>query len=194
MHNAFYLIRADIMQHNVGLSSSPSSSCTLTNGNSAADVDEDDARSNNAGDSPNNEPQQEEENPIEYQTYECDEVTKSQMDPLEYTFRKYIPIPRVYFWDAAVTSSGNVHHDTNNLPRRIKLWHYTIYYLGEGLRIAEKGGEVVANILGLNDGPFDYVTSGMTPEDMLASRVMMDEKRLRRAELEETTRNDERGV
>ena len=184
---------AIIMQHNVGLS--PSSSCTLTNGNSAADVDEDDARSNNAGDGPNNEPRQQEEIPIEYQTYECDEVTKSQMDPLEYTFRKYIPIPRVYFWDAAVTtSSGNVHHDTNNLPRRIKLWHYTIYYLGEGLRIAEKGGEVVANILGLNDGPFDYVTSGMTPEDMLASRVMMDEKRLRGAELEETTRNDERVV
>lgn len=172
--------------HDVGLSPS-----TLSNGNSAADADEDNARSNNAGHSPNNGPQQQEEIPIEYQTYECDEV--SQMDPLEYTFRKFIPIPRVYFWDNAVTSSGSVQHDTNNLPRRIKLWHYTIYYLGEGLKIAEKGGEVVANTLGLNDGPFDYVTSGMTAEEMLASRAMMDERR-QRVELEEITRNDEGGV
>jgi hypothetical protein len=80
------------------------------------------------------------------------------------------------------------------LPRRIKLWHYTIYYLGEGLRIAEKGGEVVANVLGLNDGPFDYVTLGMTPEEMVASRAMMDERRQQqRVELEDTTNNDQRG-
>lgn len=173
------------MRHNVGLSP--------TYNNSAADADKDDARSNNACHSPNNEPQQspQEEIPIEYQTYECDEVTKSRMDPLEYTFRKYIPIPRVYFWDTAVTSSGNVQHDTNNIPLRIKLWHITIYYLGEGLRIAEKGGEVVANALGLNDGPFDYVTTGMTPEEMLASRAMMDERRQQRVELEA---DDEGGV
>jgi hypothetical protein len=155
----------------------------------------DDATSTNAGHhSPNDEPEQQSSSrhpgggiPIEYQTYECDEVTMSRMDPLEYTFRKYIPIPRVYFWDniTAVPSSPD------DLPRRIKLWHYTIYYLGEGLRIAEKGGEVVANVLGLNDGPFDYV---MTPEEILASRAMMDKRRQQRVELNDMTNNDEGGV
>lgn len=52
--------------------------------------------------------------------------------------------------------------------------HYTLYYLGEWSKIAESGGEVAANILGLNKGPFEYVTSGMTPEEMLASRAMVE--------------------
>jgi hypothetical protein len=168
----------------------------LSNDIITSNVDmDDDATSTNAG--PNDEPEQQSSShhpgggviPIEYQTYEVDEVTMSRMDPLEYTFRRYIPIPRVYFWDniTAVPSSPD------DLPRRIKLWHYTIYYLGEGLRIAEKGGEAVANVLGLNDGPFDYVTSSMTPEEILASRTMMDERRQKRVELEDTTNNDEGG-
>jgi hypothetical protein len=156
---------------------------------------DDDATSTNAGHhSPNDEPEQQQSPPpnpgggipIEYQTYEVDDVTMSRMDPLEYTFRKYIPIPRVYFWDITAVSP-------DDLPRRIKLWHYTIYYLGEGLRIAEKGGEVVANVLGLNDGPFDYVTSGMIPEEMVASCAVMDERRQKRVEMEDTTNNDEGG-
>jgi hypothetical protein len=183
-----------MQQYIVGLS--PSSSCTLSNDIITSNVDmDDDATSTNAG--PNDELEQQSSPhhpgggviPIEYQTYEVDEVTMSRMDPLEYTFRKYIPIPRVYFWDTAVTSINDQH----DLPRRIKLWHYTIYYLGEGLRIAEKGGEVVANVLGLNDGPFNYVTSGMTPEEMVASRAMMDERRQQRVELEDMTNNDEGG-
>ena len=31
--------------------------------------------------------------PIEYQLYEVD-LTNPEMDPLEYTFRKYVPIPK----------------------------------------------------------------------------------------------------
>ena len=31
--------------------------------------------------------------PIEYQLYEVD-LTNPDMDPLEYTFRKYVPIPK----------------------------------------------------------------------------------------------------
>jgi hypothetical protein len=79
-----------MQQHNVGFS--PSSSCTMSNDiTTDVDVEDDAATSTNAGHhSPNDEPEQQlphPEIPIEYQTYECDDVTKSQiMDPLEYTF------------------------------------------------------------------------------------------------------------
>ncbi|KAL3770537.1 hypothetical protein ACHAW5_009565 [Stephanodiscus triporus] len=124
--------------------------------------------------------------PVEYQVHEVD-MTNPDMDPLEYAFRRYIPIPRAYFWDTA--SDANDHNQ--NLPFGIKLWHRSIYYLGECLRRAEAGGEVVANILGLNDGPFDYVTSGMTEDEMARSRAIVDGRRAQAVEIE---RRKEGGV
>lgn len=124
--------------------------------------------------------------PVEYQVHEVD-MTNPEMDPLEYAFRKYVPIPRAYFWDTA--SEANDHN--RNLPFGIKLWHRSIYYLGECLRRAEAAGEVVANVLGLNDGPFDYVTNGMTEDDMARSRAIVDG---RREEVVEMERRKEGGV
>ena len=82
--------------------------------------------------------------PIEYQLDEVD-LTDPNMDPLEYTFRKYVPIPKAYFWDTA--SETNDYNQ--NLPLRTKIWHHSIYYSGVVLRVAEAVGESVANILGL---------------------------------------------
>ena len=102
--------------------------------------------------------------PLEYQYLEID-LSNNNLDPFEYIFRKYIPIPRIYFWETA--SSANDHH--KQLPFKIKLWHRSIYYLGGILHKAEAGGEVIANFLGLNDGPFDYVTQNITEEEMARS-------------------------
>ncbi|KAL3772675.1 hypothetical protein ACHAWU_004684 [Discostella pseudostelligera] len=115
--------------------------------------------------------------PPEYQLYQIDPTNNPNLDPLEYTFRKFIPIPRVYYWDTA--SPLNNYHQ--QLPMKIKLWHRSIYYLGEGLRKAEAGGEIIANILGLNDGPFEFVTKNVTEEELARSREML-EMRNREAE------------
>lgn len=41
---------------------------------------------------------------------------------------------------------------------------------------AENGGEVIANLLGLNEGPFNYVTDRMTEEQMASSQRRLDEQ------------------
>jgi hypothetical protein len=110
--------------------------------------------------------------PLEYQLHEVD-LTNPDMDPLEYTFRRYVPIPKVYFWETA--DESNEFHQ--NLSFRVKLWHNTIYYLGVCLQKAESAGGVVASILGLNSGEFDYVTSTMTEEQWSQSRRNMERRR-----------------
>mmetsp|Transcript_25203 Transcript_25203/g.39693 ORF Transcript_25203/g.39693 Transcript_25203/m.39693 type:complete len:184 (+) Transcript_25203:2-553(+) len=117
--------------------------------------------------------------PIEYQLHEVD-LTNPEMDPLEYAFRKCVPIPKSYFWDTASESNDY----NQNLPFRLKLWHNTIYYLGVCLKKAEGGGEVVANFLGVNSGPFDYVTENMTEQEMERSREIVESRREEQIELE----------
>ena len=113
--------------------------------------------------------------PLEYQCHEIDlsDNNNLNLDPFEYIFRKYIPIPRVYYWETS-SPTNNYHQQ---LPFKIKAWHNSIYYLGEILRKAEAGGEVIANILGLNnDGPFEYVTQHMTQEEMDRSRELLERR------------------
>jgi hypothetical protein len=110
--------------------------------------------------------------PPEYQLHEVD-LTNPDMDPLEYTFRRFVPIPKVYFWDTADESN----YFNQNLPLRVKLWHNSIYYLGLCLKKAEAAGEIVANILGLNSGEFDYVTNTMTEEQWSESRRNVEARR-----------------
>ena len=102
--------------------------------------------------------------PIEIQLYEV-EVT-ADMDPLEYAFRRVVPVPMEYYW-----VTGN-----NQVPLRVKLWHNSIFYLGLCLQKAEAAGEVVANVLGLNDGPFSYVTETITEADMARSRAHIENR------------------
>ena len=79
---------------------------------------------------------------------------------------------QVYFWESA-----NETNDYNqSLPTRIKAWHNTIYYLGLLLKKAESGGEFIANSLGLNEGPFNYVTDSMTEDQMASSQRRLDEQ------------------
>ena len=123
--------------------------------------------------------------------YQCEEVdlANPDMDPLEYAFRRCVPIPRAYFWETAAEEEACEDEDDGRrnarrrlvVPLGVKLWHNAIYYLGVCLRTAEAGGEVVANFLGLNDGPFEYVTGGMTEEEREASRRNV-EGRLRERE------------
>ncbi|KAL9187875.1 hypothetical protein ACHAXT_006253 [Thalassiosira profunda] len=123
--------------------------------------------------------------PIELQLYQVD-LANPDMDPLEYAFRSWVPIPRAYFWDTAC--EANSYHQ--NLPLRTKLWHRSIYWGGEVLKRAEAVGGAVAGLLGLNDGPFDYVTDNMTEDEMRASQANVERRREEQAEIERRKEGD----
>ena len=110
--------------------------------------------------------QQESDIPVELQYHEVD-MNDPLMDPLEWTVRKVVPIPRAYFWE-----TGN--HD---LPWKIKLWHRTVAVLGKGVKGAESAGEVVANTFGLNGSRYDYVYDTMTPEEREIAEQVARERR-----------------
>mmetsp|Transcript_18757 Transcript_18757/g.27147 ORF Transcript_18757/g.27147 Transcript_18757/m.27147 type:complete len:180 (-) Transcript_18757:410-949(-) len=104
--------------------------------------------------------------PIEEQLHEVD-MEDPNMDPLEWSVRKVIPVPKAYFWE-----TGN-----ENLPTRTKMWHRTVGVLEKSARGLEKAGEFVANTFGFNASEYDYVTSTMTKEQWEASKARAREQR-----------------
>jgi len=98
------------------------------------------------------------------------DMNDPDMDPMEWSVRHLVPIPKKYYWE------------TNNLDLslRTKLWHRTVSALGSALRCAECIGEIVANIVGLNSSSYDYVISTMTPDQWEASRRNAQEIRAKR--------------
>jgi hypothetical protein len=97
------------------------------------------------------------------------------MDPLEWSVRKLVSIPKKYYWQ-----TGNY-----NVSMRTKLWHRTVGTLGLTLRAAERIGEVLANITGLNTSRFDYITNAMTEEEWEFARKNEERSRLKRKERKE---------
>ena len=95
-------------------------------------------------------------------------MNDEMMDPLEWTVRKVVPIPKAYYWD-----TGN--HD---LPLSIKMWHRSIAFLGKSVRAVECAGEKVATTTGLNNwSRFSYVLDTMTPEEREVARQINEERR-----------------
>jgi hypothetical protein len=82
------------------------------------------------------------------------------MDPLEWTVRKTIYIPKKYYWE-----TGNY-----DVSFRTKTWHRSVQSMGIALRGAEKVGGFVAGLLGLNNSRFDDVTAYMTDEEWEVAR------------------------
>jgi len=81
-----------------------------------------------------------------------------------------MPIPRKYYWDA----------ENYNISAKTKLWHNSVYALGRMTHFAESVGEVVAQVLGLNQSRYEYVTSTMTEEEWEEARQISETKRLKR--------------
>jgi len=88
---------------------------------------------------------------------QCEEVDLNdpKMDPLEWSVRKTISIPKIYYWET----------ENYNVSFRTKVWHRCIQAAGMSLRGAERVGEVIANVLGVNASRFDDVTAFMTDEE-----------------------------
>lgn len=100
------------------------------------------------------------------------ELDDPDMDPLEWSAKKVIPVPKVYYWE-----TGN-----RDLPPKIKIWHHSINALKVALGFAEKAGGFFASILGIDKSRYHYVTSTMTEEQWEVARIHAKEKKLRRKE------------
>lgn len=103
---------------------------------------------------------------------ELDEVEEMpdnpDMDPMEYTVRKVLPIPKKYFWETD--------RDPSQLPLRTKMWHRSVAVLGKMLYVAEYAGEVIAQVFGLNESRYQYVMDNMTKEDWEKAQKVNEER------------------
>jgi hypothetical protein len=98
------------------------------------------------------------------------------MDPLEWTVRRTISIPKKYYWE-----TGNY-----DVSIRTKAWHRSVQSLGMTLRGAEKVGGFFVSLLGLNASRYDDVTAYMTDEEWKEAREnARKDKEKRQAYLEE---------
>ena len=95
------------------------------------------------------------------------------MDPLEWTTRKVLPIPKKYFWE-----TGN-----DNLPLRTRMWHHSVYFLGKALYAAEYCGEVVAHMLGINESRYQYVMDSMDEKDWEKANAVNEKREKEWADL-----------
>mmetsp|Transcript_31981 Transcript_31981/g.73502 ORF Transcript_31981/g.73502 Transcript_31981/m.73502 type:complete len:133 (-) Transcript_31981:174-572(-) len=92
-----------------------------------------------------------------------------KMDPLEWSVRKVIPIPKAYFWE-----TGN--HD---LPAKTKLWHRTVGTMANVVKFVDRIGKPVTDGLGITASRYDYVTSTMTEKQWQKARKTASERKLR---------------
>jgi hypothetical protein len=98
------------------------------------------------------------------------DLTSDTMDPLEWTVRKLVSIPKTYYWELDDV-------DPEALPVRLKVWHRSVATMGTIVRVTDRVGLSVANFLGLTtSGPFDYVTNTMTERDWEISRRTVAER------------------
>mmetsp|Transcript_14576 Transcript_14576/g.22197 ORF Transcript_14576/g.22197 Transcript_14576/m.22197 type:complete len:168 (+) Transcript_14576:84-587(+) len=90
---------------------------------------------------------------------ECQEVDMSDpmMDPLEWTVRKVIPIPKEYYWNTGVAKE--------DVPTKTRLWHQTIHALSKVTNATDSMGESISSGLGLSTRRYDYIVSTMTEQE-----------------------------
>lgn len=99
------------------------------------------------------------------------DMSSEDMDPIEWTVRKVLPIPCDYYWDVIPEEQHA------EIPTSTKVWHRTISFL---CRAHEWTNQHVAQPLvsglGLTESRFDYVVDQMTPEQWERSKARMAER------------------
>jgi len=124
------------------------------------------------------------------QTRDDIDLNAEEMDPLEWTFRTLVPVPKYYYWEVqhpvienndgrSVSSSSSY-----RVPLRIQLWHNCIDSLSRAYQCMEKCiGRPLARGLGLEEPRMHSdVTMYMTEEDWKTSQRIVAERRERDAQ------------
>jgi hypothetical protein len=100
------------------------------------------------------------------------DMSDEDMDPIEWTVRKLIPIPVEYYWNIV---SEEQH---SQVPARTKIWHKTISFLCGAQQWTERSvAKPLAASMGLTGSRFDYVVDNMTDNEWEKSRARVAERR-----------------
>jgi hypothetical protein len=117
------------------------------------------------------------------------DMSDEDMDPIEWTVRKVIPIPAEYYWDVV----SEEQHD--QVPVRTKFWHRTISLLWGAHQWTERSvAKPLAGFLGLTDSRFDYVVDNMTDKEWEESRETVAARRAQGKKEELQSKQDEDGT
>jgi hypothetical protein len=115
--------------------------------------------------------------PIEYQL-EVVDMNNEDMDMLEWLVRRWIPIPKQYYWE----NGGN----GENLPWKTRAWHN---FVGGGSRVIqfiERVGKPVTAATGLTESRFEYVKETMSERQLQKSMEAASQRKL---QIQESRRN-----
>lgn len=110
---------------------------------------------------------------IEYlQQTQVVDMNAETMDPLEWTFRKVVPIPEHYYWDVVSSQEEQAH-----IPARIRLWHRSLFALSRASQWTDDHiGQPLARTLGLDTPRMNDVTMFMSDDDWKRSQRIVTER------------------
>lgn len=109
------------------------------------------------------------------------DLNAEDMDPLEWTFRTVVPIPKYYYWDIIRNEE-----DVELIPTKTKLWHQSIHALSVMNSWTEQRiSRPIADSLGLNNPWHNEVAMYMTDEDWEKSRQAILARSLREQKRQE---------
>lgn len=114
------------------------------------------------------------------------DMNAEDMDPLEWAFRKIVPIPEHYYWD--IVSSNEIIH----IPARIRVWHGGIYALSRVSQwSADHIGQPLVRTLGLDTPRMHDVTMFMSEKDWKQSQRIVTERQNQTMDLSKNNETSE---
>ena len=105
------------------------------------------------------------------------EFNDEYMDPFEWTVRKAVPMPAVYYWDVFEEQNESMKKD---IPWKIRWWHKIVGSLENTSNVVNQWVALpIARTLGITDSRVAYVTESMTEEELQESKRVVIERRQR---------------
>jgi uncharacterized membrane protein len=101
------------------------------------------------------------------------DMTDEDMDPLEWSVRKLIPIPAHYYWDVIRSPS-----EEDLIRPAVKRWHRMIAAFDIAYRWTDRSiAQPLAATIGLTDSRFGHVADYMSEEDWARSMRHVNQRR-----------------
>lgn len=97
-------------------------------------------------------------------------MNNEDMDMLEWLVRRWIPIPKQYYWE----TGGN----GEDLPWRTRTWHNFVGGGSRSVQFLERIGKPVTAATGLTDSRFGYVKETMSERQLEISKKAASERKL----------------
>jgi len=130
------------------------------------------------------------------------------MDPIEWTVRKIVPIPKQYYWEilqnnnassSSAAGSNNINnynhysHSSNaNISYKIKFWHNLIYLLMVLYQFCNTWiATPIGDTLGITSSSTNrYVNHGITDEDYENSKINVQNRKKKQQLQQQQNNND----